>query len=187
MKLEDFQDPVGWEKETWNILFCILQKPGPDKDNRMNEKLAWLQEYLIRKKEMDSAGNLEINKAFVFGDHLIAARNFDETELSEICYVTYHVRPYHYFHALCMAVALLKAQSNKRDECQNKNILLILADTALPKQDQDRFRFLQQYLDWDLYTILIKKPSDDCGCIEELIAERGGKVYSESELDRFYL
>ena len=158
MALKDYTKSFADRVKVWNVVFCILQKQNPGRDNLLNENLALAQEYLLRRKNEDEEITM-IRKAFVFGNHLISARDFDETDLEQIYYAGY----------------------------DRVNFLVILADSGIGRTSQEYMTAALRYLDLDMTPVLIKGERDDCGWIEYFVESRGGRIYLEQEMGRFCL
>lgn len=188
MGLKEYTKSFACRVKVWNVVFCILQKQDAGKDNMLNENLALAQEYLLRRKSEDEEITM-IRKAFVFGSHLISARDFDETRLEQIYYTGYDIDPYDFRQALCMALQLMR-QQEKRDEqsdVEGKNFLIILADSGIERTGQEYLTAALRHLDTDMTMVLIKGEEDDCGWMESFVESRGGKVYSGQVMGRFCL
>lgn len=188
MGLKDYTKSFAGRVKVWNVVFCILQKQNTGRDNLLNENLALAQEYLLRRKNEDEEITM-IRKAFVFGNHLISARDFDETDLAQIYYAGYDIDPYDFRQALCMALQIMGQQEriDEQNDVEGKNFLVILADSGIGRTSQDYLTAALRYLDLDMTPVLIKGEGDDCGWIEYFVESRGGRIYLEQEMGRFCL
>ncbi len=182
MALKDNEKEYILRKKERNIVICIYPKSIRETDQSpVNDVLEHLQ--LSQMKEAREK-ELEIQAAFVFGNKVVYARNFQKLEKS-LFYMDYVSESARLSHIWFMGMALLERKIN--NDCAkgilSENYLYLLTDRAFERVETAKIMSALRFRDLPVTPVLIKSKDAGGGKLEAYIDSKG-KVWQDSEFCR---
>lgn len=179
MALAKFNQDYKQQKIVRNIVICIYPKGiSESHGSHLNYSLECFQKKLWEMK----AKNEEIQIAFVYGDDVVYAKNFQKLKKGMVCYLESCTVTPHLSHVWFMGMALLEQKSiqDERENCVSTNELYLFTDKEFNRIEVNKILGTTRFQNVKASLTLVKCEGAGGGELEKYISNHG-EIYMNTD------